>query len=272
MPLLDTLALPVHPRTGLTAIGLRRNGDPIWPVLGGSGEGEPADTGGDEAPADAADDGGTDSEPVDEPSSAKPAKGDDDGEGPDDKRLGPAGEQALQRMKEERRLAMREKRAAIREREALQAELDKVKAEKAKRQARDGDEEQDDELPDLDAIRKEAAEAAKAEARMELLGERVSDRVEILAAKRFQDAEDALAHLMRAHEVSDFLDGEKVDVEAIKEALDELLERKPYLAVPAQGEAKRFKGSGDGGAKPNKPARPKSIGEALARKLSSPTS
>ncbi|AYF29303.1 hypothetical protein CSH63_17895 [Micromonospora tulbaghiae] len=31
---------PVHPFTGLTAIGFRRNGDPIWPVRGGSGEGE----------------------------------------------------------------------------------------------------------------------------------------------------------------------------------------------------------------------------------------
>ena len=33
--------LPVHPRTGLTAIGFRRNGDPIWPIRGGApGEGE----------------------------------------------------------------------------------------------------------------------------------------------------------------------------------------------------------------------------------------
>lgn len=30
------LDLPVHPFTGLTAIGLRRDGRPIWPVLGGS--------------------------------------------------------------------------------------------------------------------------------------------------------------------------------------------------------------------------------------------
>ncbi|MFJ1708567.1 hypothetical protein [Kitasatospora sp. NPDC088346] len=34
-------ALPAHPNTGLQAIGLRRDGRPIWPVLGGSGEGGP---------------------------------------------------------------------------------------------------------------------------------------------------------------------------------------------------------------------------------------
>lgn len=28
--------LPCHPRTGLAAIGYRRNGTPIWPILGGS--------------------------------------------------------------------------------------------------------------------------------------------------------------------------------------------------------------------------------------------
>lgn len=31
--------MPVHPFTGLEAIGFRRNGAPIWPVVGGSEEG-----------------------------------------------------------------------------------------------------------------------------------------------------------------------------------------------------------------------------------------
>ncbi|WP_176955744.1 DUF4355 domain-containing protein [Sinosporangium album] len=35
-------ALPTHPRTGLLAIGMMRDGRPIWPVLGGNGEGTPA--------------------------------------------------------------------------------------------------------------------------------------------------------------------------------------------------------------------------------------
>lgn len=48
--------LPTHPYTGLTAIGFRRNGDPIWPIKGGSEDaGQSDDTsqddlGGDEKP------------------------------------------------------------------------------------------------------------------------------------------------------------------------------------------------------------------------------
>ena len=38
-------SLPIHPRTGESALGLRRDGRPIWPIKGGSGEG------GDPAPA-----------------------------------------------------------------------------------------------------------------------------------------------------------------------------------------------------------------------------
>ncbi|SDT69727.1 hypothetical protein SAMN05216371_3848 [Streptomyces sp. TLI_053] len=30
--------LPIHPRTGLQAVGLRSDGRPIWPILGGSGD------------------------------------------------------------------------------------------------------------------------------------------------------------------------------------------------------------------------------------------
>lgn len=37
--------LPLHPRTGEAAVGLRRDGRPIWPIKGGSGEsGEPVAT------------------------------------------------------------------------------------------------------------------------------------------------------------------------------------------------------------------------------------
>ena len=35
-------ALPVHPYTGLTALGFGRRGEPIWPVLGGSVDDDPA--------------------------------------------------------------------------------------------------------------------------------------------------------------------------------------------------------------------------------------
>lgn len=45
--------LPTHPRTGLTAVGFRRNGAPIWPILGGSEDGgdPPAGDGQENPPA-----------------------------------------------------------------------------------------------------------------------------------------------------------------------------------------------------------------------------
>lgn len=46
--------LPIHPRTGLLAIGVLPSGRIIWPVLGGSGEGD----GGGSGPGDGADLGG----------------------------------------------------------------------------------------------------------------------------------------------------------------------------------------------------------------------
>lgn len=39
-------SLPIHPRNGLHALGFRSDGRPIWPILGGSGEG------GDPSPSD----------------------------------------------------------------------------------------------------------------------------------------------------------------------------------------------------------------------------
>lgn len=74
--------LPTHPYTGLTALGLRRDGRPIWPVLGGSEP--PVDP-----PAPAA-------PPVDQPPApSAPAA--------DDKPLGPAGERALASEREARK-------------------------------------------------------------------------------------------------------------------------------------------------------------------------
>jgi hypothetical protein len=86
-------ALPVH-ANGLTAIGFRRNGDPIWPVFGGS---------------------------VDEPVTETPVE-DDAGDGEEeagDNPLGPAGEKALSATKEKYKTA----RATIREQLAELQEL-----------------------------------------------------------------------------------------------------------------------------------------------------
>lgn len=134
--------------------------------------------------------------------------------------LGDAGKQALDRMKAERNQARKERRA-------LAAELEELKKPKP-------------DAADPEQIRQQA----RAEARAEVLKDRALDRIEAKAAKLFADPEDARA-LLAAH-VDDFVDDGKIDVEAIQEALEDLLKRKPHLGATPQA---RFTGSADGGAR-----------------------
>lgn len=200
--------LPVHPFTGLTAIGFRRNGAPIWPIKGGSEDGG---------------DGGEGEGQVE--------GGDPEGD-QGDKPLGPAGEQALERMKQDRKAAQ----DALKPWKALARELgaktpDELKALVAAK--RDGDTE-----AEADRIRREATAevTAKANARI------VRAEVKALAGGKFADPADAALYLhLDDFEVDE--DGD-VDTDAITAALDELLKKKPHLA--AQG-GRRFAGGGDGG-------------------------
>lgn len=115
----------------------------------------------------------------------------------------------------------------------------------------------DDDAPDPEKIREEA----KAEARREALSDKVADKIEAKASK-FADPEDAVAVLLRSREIDDFIDDDKVDVEAITDALKELGEKKPHLL--AQGS--RFKGGADGGRRKGKDSgRPKDLGDAISR-------
>lgn len=171
----------------------------------------------------------------------KAADQDDDADDTDDDgadQLADKGKQALDRMKTQRNAA----RDQLREFKALGLTPAQIKSLQDKGTAK-----VDGETLDIDEIR----EQARTEARAEALKERVVDKIEAKAARAFADAEDAVAILLRTHDTEDFLDDGKVDVEAIQEALDELLEKKPHLAVQ---DGKRFKGSPDGGTR--KAARP----------------
>ena len=142
--------------------------------------------------------------------------------------------------------AKSEKRRA----DTLQAELDKLKnADKS---------DQDKAIDD-----------AKAEVRAELDAERRHDRLEVavtrFAARTFADTEDALIHLERAikdgdvHQDDIFDDDGKVQTEAVKTALTELLERKPHLAAgdkqtPPPGDSDAGKGKGGKGVEGMSPA------------------
>jgi hypothetical protein len=94
--------------------------------------------------------------------------------------------------------------------------------------------------PDPAELRKQL----QAEARAEVLRDRALDKVETKAAKLFADPEDARALL--ASRVDQFVDDGQVDVDAIQEALDDLLTKKPHLAAAKPA---RFQGGADGGAR-----------------------
>lgn len=201
---------PVHTYTGLTAIGWRRNGAPIWPVRGGSGDGEPgADGGGAGGQGDADSDGG------------------DGGD-----QLGDAGKKALDDMKAK----WHGSRDALKPWSALAREYGVKNADELK-QLLAGKKAEGDQA-DTDRIRREAtAEVTeKANARI------VRAEVKALAAGKFADPADAPLYLdLTKFEVDD--DG-NVDSDEITTALDDLLKKKPHLA--AQG-GRRFAGGGDGG-------------------------
>ncbi|MEU7044940.1 hypothetical protein AB0A77_28330 [Streptomyces varsoviensis] len=209
--------LPRHARTGQLAVGWRRarpgeTGDqPIWPILGGAPDDEPDDDQDDDAS----------DRPEDEDQEKQPEDGSD--------QLGDAGKKALDSMKGRLKSERDRRRAA-------EGELAELKRQSAK--AGTGDD-----APDLEQVRAEA----RAEAAAEALRTRALDRLEAKAARLFADPEDARAHL--ASRVEEFIDGDRLDVDAISEALDELLEKKPYLkAAEAAMAERRFKDSGDGGA------------------------
>lgn len=144
--------------------------------------------------------------------------------------LGDAGKKALDAMKTKWRA----------ERDARKDAEDKLAAASKKPAG-------DDAPVDVDELRKQLQTEAKAE----VLRDRALDKIEAKAAGRFKDPEDALLRLGR--NVDDFIDNGQIDLEAIEDALVDLLEKRPDFGV-TQGDPeprKRFTGTGDGGPKGN---------------------
>lgn len=188
--------LPVHPVTGLTALGVLSSGRIVWPVLGAA----PEDDG--DADGDAGDDAG---------GAGDGGSGDQDGDG-----LADAGKKALDAERKARREAARKLKAA----EARVAELEAQGAAK-----KDGDDAQ----AAADQARRDAETAANAKANARIL----AAEVRAAAAGQLADPSDAARYLdLSEFEVGD--DG-SVDSEAITEAISDLIKRKPYLAAKATG-------------------------------------
>lgn len=142
--------------------------------------------------------------PAEDQPAADPPLDDPDAE----KDLGDKGKKALDAMKAKWRAA--EKRAK---------ELEDEKANAGK----------PDYEKKLDDARKQAASEAEAKANKRI----VRSEVKAAAGKKFQDPADAIAYL----DLEDFDVDENgdVDEEAINEALDDLLKKKPYLAAQSGG-------------------------------------
>lgn len=132
--------------------------------------------------------------------------------------LGDAGKKALDAMKAERKTL----KAELRELKSLLAERDKPDSDTA-------------DSPDVDAIRREATQAANSRI--------LKAEIKAAAAGKLNKPEDALLFLdLSAFDVSESGD---VDAEEISDAIADLIKERPYLG-PAT--APKFQGTGDGGA------------------------
>lgn len=96
----------------------------------------------------------------------------------------------------------------------------------------------------ISQARKEAAEEAKSEVLAELRKERLSASVARHAAGKFADVEDAI-RLLDLDDADIFDEDGKVDNDNLKQALTDLLDRKPHLAASPVG--KKPAGDADAG-------------------------
>jgi hypothetical protein len=111
--------------------------------------------------------------------------------------------------------------------------------------------------PTADQIRAQAAREATEKANARIL----RSEVKAAAAGKFADPSDAALYLdLAKFEVDENGD---VDAEEISDAIEELLTRKPHLAATAR----RFQGTGDGGAQ-RTPAGPTQLTEADLDRMS----
>jgi hypothetical protein len=224
--------LPRHARAHAPGWAHPYPSDPFSPVFyADGGDDQNDDTGdddGDGGQDDADDDGGQDDEGDDD----KGGEDDADPEGAD--QLGDKGKRALASMKGKWR-SEREKRKALEQQLAAKDGADE--AEQARRKT------------EADAVARANSRILKAEIRAAAKG-------------RLNDPKDALTFLdLGQFEVGE--DGE-IDSEEIEDAIDDLLKSKPYLAAAT---AKRFQGSGDGGAA-RKASRPKQLSKQDLKSMS----
>jgi len=207
------LSALVHPRTGIpvTPIGYRRNGAPIWPVIGGAPD-DDDDSGGDDTPLDPEDDDDDD---------------DDEDEDEDDKKSKKKGKHTKDDEEDD-------------EPTYTQAEYDKIKTRMKAADKRSSDletrlkaiENKDKKPEDLAS---EELATAKAE-REKLADERKELRIQNAFLRSntvdWVDSDDALSLAQRQGILDDVMDENgTVDRKALARALKDLAKRKPHLVA-----------------------------------------
>lgn len=132
---------------------------------------------------------------------------------------------------------------------ALDAMKAKLKAERERRRTAEAKLHKEPAGDDADQIQAKAEQAATAKANARI----VRSEIRAAAAGKLADPKDALKFLdLDQFEVDE--DGQ-VDEDEVADAIDDLVKNKPYLAAAT---AKRFQGTGDGGAA-RKAGRPKQL-------------
>ncbi|MFC8704714.1 hypothetical protein ACFUIV_21305 [Streptomyces anulatus] len=141
---------------------------------------------------------------------------------------------------------------------ALDSMKGKLKAEREKRRTLEQQLAEKDGTDEAEKARREAESAALSKANARIL----RAEVKAAAAGKLADPADAYKFLdLDQFEVDD--DG-NVDSGEVAEAIDDLIKSKPYLAAAT---AKRFQGTGDGGAA-RKAGRPKQLTRADLKSMS----
>lgn len=135
---------------------------------------------------------------------------------------------------------------------ALDTMKGKLRTERERRKALEARLAQQDNADETEKLRREVESAALSKAN----GRIVRAEVKAAAAGKLADPADAYRFLdLDQFEVDD--DG-NVDADEVAEAIDDLIKSKPYLAATAAPAARRFQGTGDGGAARKAP-RPKQL-------------
>jgi hypothetical protein len=209
---LPTHPTRTHPHTGLAlqAVGFRRSGDPIWPILGAAPDDPPADP------------------PANDPSAPERPDGVTEEEW---NALGDPGRAAIVREREARQAAERALAAARARPTPPKPPADPPQPNDPPKPA---DPPKPSDPPDIAAIVQQAVEAAvkpfverEEQRETQAAAEKVTQSVLDVAKDRLHDATDALSNIDLTTVVNE---QGAADADKIKTALDELITRKPHLA------------------------------------------